>query len=184
MKQILLTAAAACVGAIAGITFMTALPSRSEAFGTPQIMRTRQLEVVDEKGGVAARIRSDKGRAVLEFLSGERPVIQIGTEDGSARFVRLFGPDGRVVAAINSLAPDGASTLYLGDTRQEARIVLGALMPGDIPTSAPADDWGIQIRQPRSLEPLLTILAKTANESRSTIALRMRRSDGRVWSEY
>lgn len=74
--------------------------------------------------------------------------------------------------------------LYLGDTRQEARIVLGALIPGDIPKVAPADDWGLQIRQSRSLEPLLTMLAQTALGCGSTVALRMRRSDGRIWSEY
>jgi hypothetical protein len=82
MKQILLPGAAACLGAIAGITFMTSLPGRSQAAATPQNIRTRQLEVVDEKGRVTARIRSEEGHAVLEFISGEHPLIQIGTEEG------------------------------------------------------------------------------------------------------
>ena len=179
MKQILLTAAAACAGAVAGITFMTVLPSRSEAFAAAETLRMRQLEVVDEKGSVAARIRSEEGHAVLEFLSDEHAVVQIGTERGNSQFIRLLGPGGRVLAAINALPPDGASTLYLGDARQAARIVVGALIPDDIPQTAPADDWGIQIRQPQSREPLLTILAKTPLNGRSpTVALRMLRSDG------
>ena len=185
MKQVLSMGVAAFVGAIAGIMFMTALPSRSEALATPQNIRTRQLEVVDEKGRVATRIRSEKGRAVLEFLSGEHAVIQIGTEEGGGEFVRLLSTDGRVLTAINALPPDGASTLYLGDARQEARIILGALIPGDIPQMASADDWGIQIRQPKSPEPLLTILARTPGNGKTpTVALRMHRSDGRIWSEY
>ncbi len=184
MKQILLMGAASCLGAIAGIAFMTAWPIRSEALATPQNIRTRQLEVVDEKGRVASRIRSEKGSAVLEFLSGWHAVIQVGTEQGGVEFVRLLSTDGRVLAAINALPPDGASTLYLGDARQEARIILGALMQGDIPQMAAADDWGLQIRQPKSPEPLLTILARTPGGKTPTVALRMRRSDGRIWSEY
>ena len=185
MKQILLMGAAACLGAIAGITFMTAFPGHSEALVTLQNIRTRQLEVVDEKGRVATRIRSEEGRAVQEFLTAGRPVIQIGTEEGGVEFVRLLSTDGRVLAAINALPPDGASTLYLGDARQEARIILGALVPGDIPRMAAADDWGIQIRQPTSPEPLLTILARTPGSGKPpTVALRMHRADGRIWSEY
>jgi hypothetical protein len=190
MKQILLSAAAACLGAIAGITFMAALPSRSEASATPRITRTRQLEVVDENGRVTARIRSENGRALLEFLSNEHAAIQIGIEQGltelsSTQFVRLLSPDGRVVAANNALPPDGAATLYLGDARQQARIIMGAFVEGDIVKEAAANDWGIQIRQPRSPEPLLTILARTPGNGKTpTVALRMHRSDGRVWTEY
>lgn len=185
MRQIFLTGIAACIGAIAGIAFMTAWPSRSEAFATPGNIRTRQLEVVDENQRVTARIRSEKGHAVLEFLSGEHAVVQIGTEEGlggGAQFVRLLGTGGRLVAAINALPPDGAATLYLGDERQEARIILGAFVT-DIPGRV--DDWGLQIRSQKPLETLLTILAKTPRDGqRPTVALSMRRSDGRVWSEY
>lgn len=185
MKQLILTTAAACLGAMAGITFTTALPTRSEAFAPPPTIRTRLLEITDEKGAVAARIQSENGSAVLEFFSNGQPVIQIGSAQGGTQFVRMLGPNGRVVASINALPPDGASTLYLGDSRQEARIVVGALMAGDIPKIALANDWGIQVRQPESAEPLMTILARTpGNGHRSTVALRMHRSDGRVWSEY
>ena len=184
MRQMLLTGIAACIGAIAGIAFMTAWPSRSEAFVTRENTRTRQLEVVDENQRVTARIRSEKGRAVLEFLSGEHAVVLIGTEEGGGQFVRLMSTDGRVRAAINAVPPDGASTLYLGDDRQQARIILGALV-SDIPKPASVNDWALEIRQPKSLEPLLTILAKTPeNGQRPTVALRMQRSDGRVWTEY
>ena len=109
-------------------------------------------------GGIAAY----KSLELIRRLREQSAKVRCLLTQGGAQFVRLLGPNGRVVAAINALPPDGASTLYLGDTHQEARIVLGALMPGDIPKVAPADDWGLQIRQPTSLEPLLTILAKTA----------------------
>ena len=85
-----MTGAAACEGAIAGIIFMTAVPSASEAAATPQTIKTRQLEIVDEKGDVTARIRSEDGRATVEFLSNGRALVQIGTEQGGAQFSVLM----------------------------------------------------------------------------------------------
>ncbi len=183
-KQLLGAASAAAFGAVAG-SLITAALNRPGSVTSGTIL-AREIVILDEYSHPAARLTSFGGSTVLRFYTAEStPAVDVGIADrGASRFVRFFGKGGGIVAALNSLPPHGESTLYIGDERWASRIIIGALqtdIPG--PQSGGVNDWGLQLRKPRSTQSLFSVLVKSPPlEETATAGLLFVRSDGKVWT--
>lgn len=177
---------AASFGAIIGSLLTTSL--NSSRMGTNAAIQTRDLTILDEHSRPAARLTSLAGKTVLRFYSAQStPALEVGVEqNGSSRFVRFFANNGRMVAALNSVAPNGESTLYLGDERWATRVIIGAMLTDlDPQRDAASDNWGLEFRKPGSNENLFNVLVRSSPTSaRVTAALRLMQSDGRLWTVY
>lgn len=182
MNQVLLGVLSAAFGAVFGCAVarmsFTGQPSPSER------IETRELVVLDEHRKAAATLGSIDGRTVLRFLdSNSRVQLEVGLQSARGeRFVRMYGRDGRVLAALNSSTPNGETTLYLGDERWASRVVLGALRTDMEDGALGIEDWGLQFRRPGASGSLFSVLVKSASDPRSAEAhLRLARPDGTEW---
>jgi len=150
----------------------------------PDKVALRELVIVDEKKQPTAGIASYNGRTVLTFYSpnSPRPALEVGLEDGGAtRFLRFFGGQGQVIAAIDGPS-NGGSTLYLGDELRETRVTMGALQT-DIPAQGVVRDWGLVFRAPGYREALFNLIVKApAAPQQPTAAIRLVRSNGGIWT--
>ena len=177
----------ATAGTAVGVVLGCVLALHLKAYA-PELRRlvTSELVIVNEHDEPVVKLGSSGGHTVLQFL-GERsqPALEIGVDQmKTVRFIRFFGRGESVLAALNSNAPTGQSTLYLGDERREARVIMGAL-PTDVVASDGTEDWGLEFRAPGSLRPLFNVVLKSpGNEKQSTAALSLIRSDGQVWTMF
>jgi hypothetical protein len=130
-------------------------------------------------------LESLNGRTALRFYDQNKlPALEVGVDTSSGtRFIRMLGRDGRLLAALNSLPPNGETTLYLGDERWGARIILGAIPSDDQAFTAGVNDWGLQCRKPGSPNPVFNLLLRSVGDTlRTSATIRLVRSDGSVWS--
>jgi hypothetical protein len=148
-------------------------------------LETKELIVLDAHNKPAAQLASENGRTVLRFYGpGSSTALEVGVDERTAKFVRLFGKDGRTVAALNSLPPNGEATLYLGDDRWETRLILGALRTDTDRGGEAVNDWGLEFRRPGSSQSLFNVLLRSGGSPlEATAALRLIRSDGTVWTK-
>lgn len=108
-------------------------------------LRVTELTLVDGQKRPAARLATENGETVLEFLSEDSTKSVVLTAERKAPAVEalVFGGDngeeGRVVLSTN---PYGTE-LGMGGPVSGPRITLGAEEPSDIPPLAPADEWGL-----------------------------------------
>jgi hypothetical protein len=184
MKQFLLAAAGAGFGAVLG-SLSVVWMNRVQA-STVEKLEIRQIVLLNENGRQAAQLESRNNRTALTFFAGDgTPALEVGVNSREqARFIHFFGKRGRLVAALNSLAPYGETTLVLGDERQETRIIVGAFQTDiDASHGKGVDDWGIEFRSLGSIRPLYTALMKSpAYPAPPIVALRLVRSDGEEWT--
>jgi hypothetical protein len=183
MKQSIIVFGIAALGAFFGnfaamriVRGPVAAPSRIEA---------REFVLLNASGQVAARLSSEKGITGLRlFAGGSEPALEVGiSESHDSRYITLFGKNGRITAALNSVAPDGGGTLYLGDDNWQARIMLGALR-SDTPGREP-DDWGFLFRSPGSNQSLFSLVANHVPDTNRWITgMQMLRGDGTEWSAH
>src|SRR5689334_12770541 len=127
MRHILVTLCAALIGAFIGARLASRQPG--VAASSLDRIETRELVILGADNTPVARLQSIHGDTTLRFYDhGSEPPIEFGLDGrNKTRFLHVFAPDGKVVAALNSLGPNGGATLTLGDTRREARLILGAL---------------------------------------------------------
>lgn len=137
MRQYILTCSAAAFGAIFG--YVGATRANKVNAGGAEKAEVRELVVLNEKSEAAARLDSLDGRTVLRiYSSNASPALEFGVDvSRSTRFLHYFGPDGRVLAALNSSPPNGETTLYLGDEGWETRMIAGAIRADIQPSTDP-----------------------------------------------
>jgi hypothetical protein len=175
---------AAALGAAAGLLLAgRILPSQG-----PEARKliARELVLVDGVGRVAARLSTDKGETWLRFYSENgAKAAELGLDSqGTGRGLRFFGRDGEALVALNSLGENmGASTLYLGDDRMGARVMIGAL-PEDVISEAPIDEWGLVMRKPGSLQSPFSILLHPYKSEGWIASIRLVRPDGTEWGKW
>jgi hypothetical protein len=171
---------ASLIGGLLGYT----LASRAQEASAADVRRieTKELVVLGDNGQPAARILARSGGASLEFYdSGGSKAVELGFEESqSMRFLTFLDHDGRILAGLNSSAPKGEATLYLGDGSLQTRMVIGAIR-SDV--EEPITDWGFQIRTPGSVIPVFSILTRPGRASKRWEAgIRILKEDGKVWT--
>ena len=183
LKHSLTASISALCGAIIGVLATVWLLQRSPA--QQNHIKARSLTIVDERGSPAASLDASGGGAVLRFYDrNAHSVLEAGTaRAGLDRFVRVLDGKGKILAALNSSPPYGETTLYLGDDRWTSRVIIGAL-PSDIDNeSRGSDEWGVELRPPRSTQSLFAALVKaSADGTEARAGILLIRSDGRPWS--
>ncbi|MCZ2155773.1 MAG: hypothetical protein LC114_18050 [Bryobacterales bacterium] len=160
MKQLILFAIGAFLGVLVGAS--TVIGWMGEGRATELTVRELKLAAAD--GQVAARLFADQRGAILEFIdpASKGTAIELGVRE-SGRFLRVFSPEGKHVASIQSSPPDGASTLYLGDTILETRVLLGAIRSDvmyDTTSQEGIEEWALQIRDPVHRHAVVQLLAR------------------------
>ncbi len=137
----------ALLGAFAGGFTVYVLMDRWKAATPVDAGRVRvtELTLIDGQKRPAAKLAVEDGATVLRFLreDSKESVSLRAWRMGPAIEVLAFGGDngesGRVVL---STSPYGTE-LGMGGPVSGPRITLGAEEPSDIPTSAPAHEWGL-----------------------------------------
>lgn len=145
-------------------------------------VETKELVVLGDAGRPVARIAARSGGAVLEIYDGTgSKAVELGFEEpGSSGFLRFLNRNGRVLAGLNSSAPKGAATLYLGDEDLQGRIAVGAIRTD---LEEPIKEWGIEILGrgfPVPVFSLLTMPGRAPNTWRTGI--RITKEDGKAWT--
>jgi hypothetical protein len=178
-----LLCAATIGGAIGGLL---ADRTRASSAGFEAKVEAREFVLVDEANRQVARLESTNGRSQLVFLSNDAsPALIVGVDAReNARFLRMFGKNGQMVATLNSRSANGESTLTLGDERKTVRIALGAL-PSDMYQGAESiDDWGLELRSLETLWPVFSVHSLPKEKAKSPAAfLRIVKPDGTVWNK-
>lgn len=166
MRQVMQIAIGTFVGVIIGAMLVT------HWMGDPRAaeeLTLRSLKLTNAAGQVVAHLGTNQGETKLEVLDpGTKAVaIELGVR-GDGRFLRFWSPEGKHVASIQSLPPSSATTLYLGDTLLETRVILGALR-GDMDHAASPSDtienWVLQIRDPLRRDSVVQLLARPYSPS-------------------
>lgn len=186
MKQFSTIVVAASTGAVMTLLLSGLLGYRRGSVPAERI-EAREFVLLDENNQRAAVLESIGGRSALRFYGDKSaPALELGVEKSrTVRFLRFIGKDNRVLAALNSLPPNGETALYLGDERWGARIILGALET-DMPATTGVNDWGLRFRELNSTQPLFGVLVQYDDDPRrrSTAAIGLLRRDGTRWSVF
>lgn len=156
--------ASAAAGFVLGAIFTLGL--RDVVSSPASRLDVRELRIMADDHRPAAILAAERDGAVLRFLDKVtgNTRLELGARDG-ARFLVFYGPDANPVAAITSLPPDGAATLYLGDSHVSPRIVLGAMPEQRLPTGE-VDAWELQFRNPHRVdESLFRVLVQADRET-------------------
>jgi hypothetical protein len=186
MRQYILTFCAAIFGAIFGYVGAIRV-DRVHAAASAEKTEVRELVLLNEKGETTARLYSLEGRTVLRISSATgSPALELGVDNKrSTAFLRYFGLDGRVIAALNSSPPNGETTLYLGDNRWESRMIVGALRADTQPRNTGIEEWGMQIRSPGSRIPAFSAVSREAQpDSPWGAGLRLTLANGKEWEAH
>jgi hypothetical protein len=181
MKNLMAVFGAAALGAFFG--YSVASQRTSVRAAAPTRIEGREFVLRDESGHVAARLSTQNGMTALRFYDNTSgPALEVGVGvSQSSRYIHLFGKDGRLSAALNSQAPNGEATLYLGDEGLQARIIVGALRT-DLEANSGPKEWGLQIRRPGSTQSVFSLVSKAAgNTGHWDTGLRILREDGTEW---
>lgn len=182
MRQYILILSAAAFGAIFGYFGATRVDRVRAA--SAEKAEVRELVLLNEKNETAARLDSAGGRTVLRIYSNSAsPALELGVDaNRSTSFLHYFGPDGRVLAALNSSPPNGETTLYLGDQRWETRMIVGALRADAQSPRTGVEEWGVQIRTPGSRIPAFSVVSRQARPGSAWGAgLRLTLASGKEW---
>jgi hypothetical protein len=185
MKQFSTIAVPSAIGAIIALLLNGFLGYRRSAPAAR--IEAREFVLLDENNQRAAVLESVGGKSALRFFAGNStPALQLGLERSSTvRFLTFLGEKGQVLAALNSLPPNGETTLYLGDERFPARFILGAIQ-SDMPATTGVDNWGLVFRRLGSSESLFHVGVRYDSDPqrRSNAAIKLLRRDGTIWSVY
>ncbi|MBL8179289.1 MAG: hypothetical protein JNK48_31720 [Bryobacterales bacterium] len=151
-------------------------------------IEAQEFVLMSEQRKPVARLYSRKSETALSFHAENGEVaLEIGCDRKQTnRFLRFHGRQGRVLVALNSLAPYGAATLYLGDEQYAARIIAGAQF-SDVadPQGSRDPGWGIRLRGYASSRPLFEVRAVPDNSPYQRGAvLNIKRLGGEDWSVY
>ena len=169
-------------GAVVGFYLCTSLANSSRAPHAK--LEAREIVLVGEDGKPAARLHSSEGRTLLSFYSDHQSLaLEMGADRRKEdRYLRFFGTGGNVPVALNSIPPLGSGTLYLGDVRAEARIVIGGLQT-DVPIDpSVGTDWGISVREPGFTRPLFQVIAPPGTSGLpESVSVTAKRADGSEW---
>ena len=183
MKQKLQLFTAAILGGLV-VSLATHNEVVASAAAASEELRTRRLVVVNENGRAVVTIDAQDGEGRLTFYSssGTR-AIDIGSEGKSnVKFVRIIGPDDKIVAAMTSYPPDGSTTLVLGERRWGAHVVLGAIDKREFPRDEPATQWGLDLRKPGLSDSLARMVVRSIDPADARAEIRVRRADGTIWA--
>jgi hypothetical protein len=179
LRELATTTVAALIGAVVG-SLMTSW-ARPPERGSRDSVSTHEVLILNSAGRPAARLGSGGDGATLRFFVNSEPALEIGIDPkGENKFIHFFGKQHQVVAALNSLPPDGGSTLYLGDERWEGRIRLGALVTDMDYGRESIQDWGMQFRQPYSNRIPLSLLMQPFQKGYRA-GVRIERESGEPW---
>ncbi len=183
MRQALLSLCAGLLGGVAG-SAVTHYLNRSPALQVDSIV-TRELQLRDAEGRVRARLFTQDGQTTLALFDKQTrsPSIELSAGGyGNPRRLTFFGAQGGIVAALNSLAPWGEATVYLGDERAGTRLLLGSIR-SDVESVSGVNEWGLRIGIPGSEEAAVNILARTQQPSRTTNpVISITRANGTKWA--
>ena len=186
MKQLSTIVVAAATGAIVALLLSGLWGYRRGGVPAARI-EAREFVLLDENNQRAAVLESVGGRSALKVLRDNSALaLELGVEKSrSSRFLTFIGKDHRVLAALNSLPPNGETTLYLGDERWETRIILGALQT-DMPATTGVNDWGLLFRRLGSTESLFNVHVQYDDDPRlrSKAAIKLLRRGGSTWGVY
>jgi hypothetical protein len=144
----------------------------------------REFVVLDEVGHIAGRFGSERGETVLRMYGRDaKPALEVGINSGvgtASRFIRFLGVDGNPTASLNTISPDGETTLYLGDNRFGSRVVLGYMSSDSV--GEKTNEWGLVLR--KSQQPLVSLIARPSYGSEPSWAagIRVMLPGGRFWS--
>jgi hypothetical protein len=179
LRQLATTAVTALIGGVVGALITSSV--RSPERGSLDSVSTHEMLILDNEGRPVARLGSGGDGPTLRFFVNSEPALEVGIDaTGKNKFIHFFGKQHRVVAALNSLPPDGESTLYLGDERCQSRISLGALLTDTDFGTESVEDWGLQFRKPCSNQiPLSILMQPSQNGYRAR--LRIEREKGEAW---
>lgn len=101
--------------------------------------------------------------------------------DGSQALV-FKEPDGRLRASL-AAHYTGMSALYLGDQQREARVTLGALSEGDVPSAQPPESWGLALHGPGAHQDYMAAYVKgTPRSGKEESRIVLRQGSGAVWT--
>ncbi len=142
LKELFLSFWAAALRAVAG--FMVAAR-----------VLAKELLILDERDGPAARLKPDSEGTVLQiYAEGLNPAISLGVQGHPPlRFLRFFGEGGEQVAGFGARLPTDMRPLSRA-AREGFGGVLGAFPDADIPLNLPVDEWGLHLTKPHSRETL------------------------------
>jgi hypothetical protein len=187
LRQLLTGAVAAALGAGIGSLIALHWATRFLAQGL-QPDRTKrvvahELVILGDQGRPIVRLGPSASGTSLQFLDlAGKPALEAGiSRTGDSRFINFFGKGGEAVAGLISLPPNGETTLYLGDDRWHARIVLGAIRTDTDYATQSIDDWGLEFRQPRSNQAPLSMLMHPSRQGYQT-GIRIEREGGKAWT--
>ena len=180
LRPLATTIVASLTGAVVG-SLMTSSAQSPQRESRDRVT-THEVVILDDHGRAAARLGSGADGVTLRFFVNSEPALEVGIDaTGKNKFIHFFGKQHRIVAALNSLPPDGESLLYLGDERWQSRIRLGALLTDTDFGTESVDDWGLQFTKPYSNRSPLSILMQPFQQGyRAT--LRIERENGEAWT--
>lgn len=181
LRQFIALALAAVLGAVISTPLRS--PAQPARQGGSDRVVTHELVVLNDNGRPAVTLAPSNDGTVLRFFGDDaKPALEVGVaKSDDSRFIHFFGKKGEIIAALNSLRPNGESTLYLGDERWEARVILGALRSDTDYGKQNINDWGLQFREPGTQRVPIGILVQPSRRGYEA-GIRIDAGNGAVWT--
>lgn len=145
------------------------------------VVRAQGFELLDAGGKTVGRWGAEgKDRVALALLDAKgNRTVELSESDGNQALV--FYQDKTWIRMSLVAGITGMSALHLGDFNREARICLGAIEDGDLPSTQPPSEWGLVLRGPH----LQTYLRATVNgkfrSGRERTSIQVLRPEGTYW---
>ena len=144
-------------------------------------VRAHSFELLDPGGRAVGRwgVDGENGVALALFDAKGNKTVQLSESNGNQALV--FSQDktwGRMSLVAGST---GMSALHLGDFNTEARVSLGGIDEGDIPSLEPPSVWGLVVRGPSRQTYLTSAVAGRSRSGKEEAWISVRRPDGTRW---
>jgi hypothetical protein len=183
VKYFVSMVAASLIGTLLGFC-LAPRPVTVNAADSPRI-ETRELVLLGDHDKPAARLVARNGGAILQFYDSQgSTAVEVGFDASQQfRFLSFLDHNGWSLASLNSSPPKGESSLVLGDQTFIGRMIIGAIR-SDVPsTTIGTDEWGIEIRRPGHVVPVVSIMTGPGSlPSKWRGGIYILRENGKAWT--
>jgi len=181
-KPAFLVGALGFVGGVLGYVTTHAVVRQGWAYRpVPAVLRAHSFELLDSGGGVVGRwgIDAKNGVALTLFDPKGNRTVELSESNGNQSLV--FYQDKTWVRMSLVAGSTGMSALHLGDFNKEARLSLGAIAEGDLPSLEPPSLWGLALHGPGHQTYLTTAVNGKFRSGRESASISVLRPDGTYW---
>lgn len=180
MKWFAVVACSMAAGALGGAAAAISIQARYSALAPREVVATKTLVIENEAGLPVIRMGSRGETAKLEFLAnGGTPILVLETNRDNQSGTVQFVAGERQIAGLQ-MRPNTESTLFLGDSAMEGRVILGA--PGTDVMGEATEMWGLRIQSRQSGLVTVGVANDKSAESASGPYFGVYRRDGTVVS--